>query len=208
MRNLTAFTARRLARACTAALIGLLVASPAAAQTFDIPTDGPRSPTFGAQPFTQRVMLFEEFGTFPMPTTACTNCAPLPPVTSCFSGPSGTALDSFLRQPLWPAPTREANTSRGSYWASAVGSCVRPLATSAVEGRPPGEWYAHQRWEEFAPRIYFQTAQAGARVNNGLRDGWQRHRYNVGEFRRNGGLYYNGGTTRGTQVRFHPSMPI
>ena len=53
-----------------------------------------------------------------------------------------------------------------------------------------------------------RAAQAGARVNNGLRDAWQRHGYSVGEFRRNGGLYYRGGTTRGTQVRFHPNMPV
>lgn len=193
--------------AAALALAGVIVAPLASAQTFNIPTDGPRSPTFGAQPFTQPVMLFEEFGTLPMPGSACTNCAPLPAATSCFSGPDGVALDSFLRQPLWPAPTREANTTRGSYWASSIGSCVRPLATSAVEGRPPGEWYAHQRWNEFYPRIYFQSAQAGARVNNGLRDAWQRHHYSVGEFRR-GGLYYNNGTTRGTQVRFHPNFPV
>jgi manganese oxidase len=173
----------------------------------DIPTGGSPSPLFGAQPFTQPVLLFEEFGTQPMRGAACTNCAPMPPAASCASGPNSTALDNFLRQQLWPAPTREANTTRQSYWHSAVGNCVRPLATSAVEGRPPGEWFAHQRWSEFQPRVYFQSAQTGARTNNGLRDAWQRHRFAVGEFRR-GGLYYNNGTNRGTAIRFHPNFPV
>jgi len=217
----TCKTRTRQGRGARVALFALLsvctlTAGPAFAQAenetsggrFDIPTGAPRSPLFGALPWTQPMMLFEEFGTFPMPTRDCTNCAPLPTVQSCQSGPTGAALDSFLRQQLWPAPTLEANTSRANYWASSVGSCVRPLATSAVEGRPPGEFFAHQRWMEFAPRAYFQSAQAGARTNNGLRDGWQRHRYAVGEFRRTGGLYYRGGTTRGINVRFHPNMPI
>ncbi len=176
---------------------------------FDIPTDGLSSPMYGAQPFTQKLALFEEFGTQPMPTTnSCVGCAPLPPAANCISGPNGAALDTFLRQTLYPLPTREANQSGPNYWATMVGACVRPLATSSMEGRPPGEWFAHQRWGEFYPEVYFQSAQAAARVNNGLRDAWQRHHYNQGEFRRNGGLYWNNGTTRGTQVRFHPNMPI
>ncbi len=174
---------------------------------FDIPTGAAPSPLFGAQPFTQPLLLAEEFGTQPVPTTACANCAPLPPPQSCTQSPNGAALDAFLRQPLSPLPTREANTTLPSYWAVSVGNCVRPLATSAVEGRPPGEWFAHQRWSEFKPEVYFQTAQAGARYNSGFRDSYQMHRYANGEFRR-GGLYHNNGTTRGTEVRIHPKMPI
>ena len=178
-------------------------------EPFDIPSGGRPSPLFGALPFTQKLALFEEFGTQALPATAtCATCAPLPPPTSCVTGPSGAALDAFLRQTLYPLPTLEANTSRSNYWAASIGSCVRPLATSSVEGRPPGEWFAHQRWGEFFPTAYFQSAQTGARVNTGLRNAWQRHRYAVGEFRRSGGLYYNGGTTANTQVRFHPSMPV
>ena len=178
-------------------------------EEFDIPTGGRPSPLFSAQPFTQKLLMFEELGTQPMPTAnTCATCAPLPPPTSCVTGPSGAALDAFLRQTLYPLPTLEANTSRQNYWAASIGSCVRPLATSSVEGRPPGEFFAHQRWREFFPTAYVQSAQTGARVNNGLRDLSQRHRYAVGEFRRSGGLYYNGGTTRGTQIRIHPNMPV
>jgi FtsP/CotA-like multicopper oxidase with cupredoxin domain len=186
----------------------IAVAGPARARDYDIPTGGAPSPTFGAAPFSQRLMLFEEFGTQPVPSAPCLTCTPLPAASGCAGTPNSAALDTFLRQPLSPLPTREANQSRGSYWANLVGACVRPLATSSVEGRPPGEWFAHQRWEEFTPRVYFQSAQAGARANRGLRDAWQRHGYAVGEFRRNGGLYYNGGTARGTEVRFHPNFPV
>jgi FtsP/CotA-like multicopper oxidase with cupredoxin domain len=199
---------RALGLALVLALSGGGVASAQDDGGFDIPTGAAPSPTFGAQPWTQPVLLFEEFGTQPVPTADCPTCAPLPPASSCQGAPNGAALDTFLRQPLSPLPTREANTTRPNYWASMIGNCVRPLATSAVEGRPPGEWFAHQRWEEFLPRVYFQTAVTGSRVNNGLRDPWQRHRYAVGEFRRNGGLYYRGGTTRGINVRFHPNFPV
>ncbi|HCK83181.1 MAG TPA: copper oxidase [Hyphomonadaceae bacterium] len=188
-------------------LVASALGSTAAAKTFDIPTGAPRSPLFGALPWTQPMLTFEEFGTQAVPTTSCATCAPLPPVRSCTSGPDGAALDTFLRQQLWPAPTVAANTTRRSYWHTSVGSCVRPLATSAIEGRPPGEWFSHQRWSEFRPAVYFQSAQAGARVNNGLRDGWQRHGYANGEFAP-GGLYYAGGTTRGINVRFHPRFPV
>ncbi|HEX6883514.1 MAG TPA: multicopper oxidase domain-containing protein, partial [Planctomycetota bacterium] len=70
------------------------------------------------------------------------------------------------------------------------------------------------RWSEFPPRVSFQSAQAGARVNRGLRDGQQRHGYQRGEFGP-GGLYHdpdgrpgNAGTTAGVEVRIHPSMPV
>lgn len=173
-----------------------------------IPTGGVRSPLFGAQPFTQRMLIFEEFGTQAIPTSAtCTGCIPMPAATSCTSGPNSTALDAFLRQRLYPLPTRESNTSGPNYWARLIGTCVRPLATSAMEGRPPGEWFAHQRWAEFRPTIYFQSAQTGSRVNSGFRDTLQRHRYRVGEFAP-GGLYYNGGTNRNVAVRFHPNFPV
>ncbi len=200
-----------------AAFVVCALPGSAFAQAFDIPTGAPRSPLFGAQPFVQPLMLFEEFGTSPMPATACTNCAPMPAATGCTAGPNGGTLDNFLRQPLWPAPTIEANTSLPNYWANAVGACVRPLATSAVEGRPPGEWFAHQRWGEFSSAtatanrlgmVYFQSATTGARVNRGLRDAWQRHHWAVGEFRpaATGALY--GRRALGAQVRFHPNFPI
>ncbi|GAM96621.1 glycoprotein gp2 [alpha proteobacterium U9-1i] len=190
----------------TAVLLAVMTGTAfAQAAGFDIPTGAAPSPLFGAQPFTQPLMLFEEFGTKAIPGSSCPTCQPMPAAASCTEGPSGAALDTFLRQPLYPAPTIQANTSRPNYWASLIGACVRPLATSAVEGRPPGEWFAHQRYAEFAPRVYFQTAQAGARTNGGLRDSMQRHQWLLGEFRSTG-LY--GQRNAGRQVRFHPNFPV
>ncbi len=175
---------------------------------FDIPTGAPSSPLGAALPFTQAMPLFEEFGAQAVPSAPCTNCGGLPVPETCVGAPDSTALDSFLRQPLWPLPTRVANTVRPNPWAAKIGACINyPLRTSAIEGRPTGEHFAHQRWDEFLPEVYFQSAQAGARVNRGLRDAVQRHHFAVGEFAP-GGLYHRYGTNSGTQIRLHPNLPV
>jgi len=103
-------------------------------------------------------------------------------------------------------------------WSKSVETCYPELAGqmagSPIEGRPPGEWFAHQRWAEFKPAVYFQTAMAGARVNGGTRDKVQMHGYRRGEFAP-GGLYYNttglpgfNGTTKGIPIRMHPNFPV
>jgi manganese oxidase len=174
---------------------------------FDIPTGAGPSPLFGALPFTQKLMLFEEFGVRSLPTNDCVDCGSLPLPSTCTSVPDGGALDSFLTTPLHPMPMRTSNSSALNPWHSKISDCVRPLQTSKIEGRPPGEWFAHQRYDEFYPQVYFQTAQTGARMNNGARDALQLHQYSVGEFGPNG-LYNNGSTNWGIQPRIHPNMPI
>jgi len=177
-------------------------------QAVDIPTGAPPSPTFNAQPFSQQVMLAEEFGTNALGTSGCATCTPVPVPASCTSSPEGSRIDAFLAQPLLSAPTRASNTSSPNPWASLVGSCLgKPLATSAAEGRPSGEFFAHQRWEEFAPKVWFQSATAGGRINTGLRDSMQMHHWNTGEFAP-GGLNHRGGSNAQTQVRFHPNFPL
>ncbi|MEW5852864.1 MAG: Ig-like domain-containing protein [Myxococcota bacterium] len=200
-----------------AVLVGVFVvaAGPAAAD-FDVPTGAPPSPLFGAQPFTQRMLLFEEFGSQPLPTSAPAHALPDP--LGCdgpaFPATYDTALNTFLTQPLYPAPQRQANVSLANPWRTTISTCIGRPVIGVLEGRPPGEHFAHQRWDEFPPVVYFQTAQAGARPNGGIRDALQLHRYSVGEFAP-GGLYHNttgftgfNGTTRGIQVRFHPNMPV
>ncbi|MEJ8836084.1 multicopper oxidase domain-containing protein [Ramlibacter sp. AN1133] len=194
---------------------------------FNYPTNGLPSPMFGAQPWTQKLLMFEEFGTekldatvqagtdsFPRPTTG-----PLPeqdPNSVAASGPASAALDAFLSQAgISPFPSRESNTSESNPWKPDVESFLgRFLTNPPAEGRPPGEGWAHQRWNEFYPQEFYKTVQAGARTNNGLRDGRQLHRYQKGEFGP-GGLYYNTagapgyeGTTRGISPRIHPNFPI
>jgi len=185
---------------------------------FDIPSGGLPSPLFGAQPFTQRMLLFEEFGTDPYPTSFPPG-SPFPPPLNAQSGPAGPALDAFLAQSIFPAPTRLANEQDSNPWETQIEAFLgRQLDTPPAEGRPPGENWAHQRWAEFPPVEYFTTTLTSARVNGGLRDDRQRHGYNTGEFAP-GGLYHNTvgpsaqfpqfeGTTAGISIRLHPNMPI
>ncbi|MHC1743638.1 MAG: multicopper oxidase domain-containing protein [Syntrophobacteraceae bacterium] len=198
----------------------------------NVPTNGKPSPLFGAEPFTQQLLLFEEFGrerldpsgtapanSFPVPTTG-----PAPeqdPTSVAASAPAGTALEAFLAQAgIAPFPTQFANTEAENPWKAEVESFLgRSLVTPPADGRPPGKGWSHQRWNEFLPQVFFKTAQAGARVNGGFRDAIQLHGYSAGEFGSEG-LYHRvysssvggvptiDGTTKGISVRFHPNMPI
>lgn len=191
------------------------------------PTNGKPSPLFGAEPFTQQLLLFEEFGTekldptapppelgFPLPTKG-----PAPaqdPNNVARSGPDGNVLEAFLKQPgLYPFPTQYANVLDRNPWKAQIEDFLnRHPVGSPAEGRPPGKGWSHQRWNEFYPQAAFKTAQAGARINQGLRDRRQLHNYAQGEFAP-GGLYYQTsdiptslGTTKGIDTRFHPKMPL
>ena len=178
------------------------------AQAVDIPTGALPSPTFNAVPFSQEVMLFEEFGTNPINNGPCTDCNTVPIPANCTSSPDASSIDMFLRQGLGPEPMRVSNTGSPNPWAGAIGGCLnRVLKMSAAEGRPKGEYFAHQRWDEFMPKVWFKSAQAGARVNTGLRDRAQRHNFMRGEFGP-GGLYHHNNGNRGTTVQFHPNFPV
>ncbi|BCR04331.1 hypothetical protein DESUT3_14000 [Desulfuromonas versatilis] len=198
----------------------------------NVPTNGKPSPLFGAQPFTQQMLRFQEFGTQPLDAEAPspTLSFPLPsvgpapeqdPVAVARSGPAGVALEAFLAQAgIAPFPTEFSNTLDANPWQSPIEDFLgRLLDTPPAEGRPPGRGWAHQRWNEFNPQVFFKTAQAGSRVNKGLRDPLQLHRFQTGEFGP-GGLYHRvfsstmpgspvlDGTTRGVEIRFHPNMPV
>jgi hypothetical protein len=199
--------------------------------SYDIPTGGAPSPLFNAAPFEQQMLLFEEFGPqvmedapvgqlpFPGPTTG-----PSPeqdPDSLAASSPDGWELEDFLGEPgFYTWPRREANTEDGNPWEPLVESFLgREVEGSPAEGRPPGEGWSHQRWNEFYPEAYVKTAQAGSRRNHGLRDALQRHAYTLGEFGP-GGLYHTvytadvagaptlEGSTAGLGIRFHPNMPV
>jgi FtsP/CotA-like multicopper oxidase with cupredoxin domain len=198
----------------------------------DIPVGARPSPLYGAQPWTQSLLLFEEFGRdtlanapaashpFPQPSTG-----PLPendPTDITATGPLGSDLESFIGESsISPFPTEYSNTTALNPWQgpieSFLGRPVGPRDANGVggppaEGRPPGKGWSHQRWNEFQPRVYFKTAQAGARENRGMRDSKQRHGYSAGEFGLNG-LYHSPnpagtpGSAQGIQVRFHPNFP-
>jgi hypothetical protein len=214
-------TARRLSvrfalSTCTA--LGVWTIACAPAQAANIPTGAPRSPLLnGATPFSQKLLLYEEFGLQPLPSAD--SGARLPAPSGCNGSPGGSALDNFLRQPLSPAPREQANDQDQNPWLAKINACLGftpALAKSPIEGRPPGQDFAHQRYEEFFPAVYFESATAGARVNSGLRDSLQMHHYAPGTEFGPGGLYYNvlagtsgpQGTTNGIGPRLHPKLPV
>ncbi|MFM2119347.1 MAG: hypothetical protein RL722_815, partial [Pseudomonadota bacterium] len=198
-----------------------------------------------ATEYTFNMLVFEEFGpekldagsavakedwtAFPPPTTG-----PAPeqdPDSMARSAPVGTELEGFLKQPgIYPFPTALSNTLEENPWRPEIKTFLNRDTTAPAEGRPPGEGWAHQRWNEFHPQAYFKTAQAGARVNNGFRDKKQMHNWgrkaddstdaqvypNFTEFGK-GGLYNTTadipgspikGTNAGIPVLFHPNLPV
>lgn len=181
----------------------------------DVPTGATASPLFGAQPFVQQLLRFEEFGLRPLPSSTSPGALTFPLPPNAESGPDGVALDTFLGQAIYPYPTRLANTLDENPWKAAIEAFLgRALDTPPAEGRPPGEEWAHQRYQEFEPEVYFTVAHAEARANRGARDSYQLHGYSAGEFGP-GGLYHNTvgipgfeGTTANIAVRFHPNFPI
>ena len=126
---------------------GLLVCknglSPFARSAFaDVPTGTPRSPLFGAARFTQK-----------MPRLAVQT--PIPLVRNASDEavfPAGLAYPNAKRLsyhedfsnfsgPVEENPFRNPVTNRGP-----------------MEGRPPGEFFAHQRWNEFFPKVGYVTS--------------------------------------------------
>ena len=198
------------------ALIAAAILASVAAANEGIPSGGRPSPLFGAQPFTQQMLMFEEFGTDEVPATCPTTGPGLPCPPDGVSCPNGTDLDALLCSGLlFPEPTQACDEALENPWKTRIEEVLgRQLDTPPCDSRPPGEGWSHQRWDEFKPVDWFQSAQAGARRNSGFRDARQRHGYSVGEFGP-GGLYHNTvgapgfeGTTNGIDVRFHPNMPI
>jgi len=187
---------------------------------FNIPTGAAPSPLLFngvlVEPFTQKMLRFEEFGTKPLPVEGTyIPGGSLPPPIDYQSSPDSIALDAFLNQDIYPYPRKDANvTDTNPWWTDIQGYLGYDLSHPPAEGRAPGVWWSHQRYDEFYPQNYLQTAQAGARRNEGLRNDKQLHNYAVGEFGP-GGLYHNtvgvpgfDGTTVGIEVRFHPGLPI
>ncbi|ACB34856.1 multicopper oxidase type 2 [Leptothrix cholodnii SP-6] len=186
----------------------------------NVPTNSKPSPLMGARMFDTPMLMFEEFGTDRLDPSVAAPTQPFPrpkigaapesdPVSVARSAPDGVELDSFLAQRgIAPYPTRESNTLDQNPWAAEVADFLdRQLTGAPAEGRPPGEGWAHQRWNEFSPQVFYKTAQTGARLNRGLRDSRQLHGFRVGEWAP-GGLYHRFGTNSGTKVQFHPGLPV
>ena len=101
----------------------------------DIPTGTPRSPLFGAQKYTQ-----------PLPRLNVVDPLPLSSVTIAGE-----------KHAVWPSSVAQRTSKRLSYHTefslSNKTMFKNPWTNEGpLEGRPPGEFFAHQRWEEFFPR--------------------------------------------------------
>jgi FtsP/CotA-like multicopper oxidase with cupredoxin domain len=145
---------------------GLLVVknglSPFARSAFaDIPTGTPLSPLFGVQKFTT-----------PMPRLALQQ--PIPLVRNQFDHAE------------WPAHLDERPAKRLSYHtdftaaqqdgnSQLLAEFTNPISgRGPIEGRPPGEIFAHQRWDEYFPKVGYIMSwgrqAAGTRFHPGLPD--------------------------------------
>jgi FtsP/CotA-like multicopper oxidase with cupredoxin domain len=110
-----------------------------------VPTGTPPSPLFGAQKFTQ-----------PMPRLALRTPIPLTRVPSADPNSIGDAA--------FPAALGERPARRLSYHTDFTANPDNPqfinpiTGRGPIEGRPPGEVFAHQRWNEFFPQVgYVQS---------------------------------------------------
>src|SRR5215475_3318415 len=102
-----------------------------------VPTGTPLSPLFGAARFTQRMPRLRL--QTPVPLTRADNGDAIFPAGSGYPNAKRLSYhDDFSNYVGDPAlnPFRNPVTGRGP-----------------MEGRPPGEFFAHQRWEEFFPKV-------------------------------------------------------
>jgi FtsP/CotA-like multicopper oxidase with cupredoxin domain len=121
----------------------------------DVPTGTPRSPLFGARKFTQ-VMPRLQLQT------------PIP-LTSIASLDGGGQFDA-----AFPAGSPERPTKRLSYHTNFTNSggnkgspaFINPVTgRGPIEGRPPGEVFAQQRWNEFFPEVGYVSSWTGVGPN-------------------------------------------
>src|SRR5262245_23238374 len=104
-----------------------------------VPTGTPPSPLFGVQPFTQRMPRFDVLQQF----------------DPAFLNPLATALSNQTQQPLDPALVASYPTT-GNPDVDNFGP---------IEGRPPGDIWAHQQFDTLAPRKAFTITTQGATTN-------------------------------------------
>src|SRR5215467_10074348 len=125
--------------------------SPLARSAFAaVPTGTPRSPLFGAQKFA-------------VPLNRLNLQTPIP-ITQ-----SGTGLDALAN---FPATMGEPAARRLSYHTEFTADPTdqnfrNPITgRGPIEGRPPGEVFAHQRWEEFFPKVGYIMSIAQVALGN------------------------------------------
>ncbi len=199
------------------------------------------SPLYGVKPFSTPVVLFEEFGlqdirknpdgsikedsskeTLSRPIIAVDPVTGQVDCTGTFDTIGLDGLDSLIKNnDLYPVPValaRNEKDATGKFiyanpWAADIKTCMPRTAAMdmPMDGRPDGDDFKHQRWNEFVPQKFFQSVQAGARTSGGARDGLQSHHYAHGVDQNGnqkwsefgpGGLYHN--TVTSPYAKFGP----
>lgn len=118
--------------------------SPFASSAFaqGVPTGVPRSPTFGALPFTQKMPRLDEQVPRPLRPSQ-----------------RGSETDLLWPQPFidrWGEPAARRLSYHTDFTASGGQAYTNPrYNVGPMEGRPPGEYFAHQRWQEYLPEVGF-----------------------------------------------------
>ena len=101
-----------------------------------VPTGTPRSPLFGATKFTQ-----------PMPRLNLQT-----PVSLTRTANGNAAFPSSMNED--DAKKSSYHTDYNAYTGSGDNPFRNPIThRGPMEGRPPGEFFAHQRWDEFFPQV-------------------------------------------------------
>jgi FtsP/CotA-like multicopper oxidase with cupredoxin domain len=114
-----------------------------------VPTGTPRSPTGSAVPFAQPLNRLHYVAPTPLTKLVQPNgeWEALWPTSGGKGGPSSKRLSyhtDFSQHP-------EGNTSKNPF--------INPVTKRGpMEGRPPGEWFGHQRWKEFFPQVGYAMA--------------------------------------------------
>lgn len=205
----------------------------------NIPTNAPRrSPIqYGnlpkAENFSMMMYRFEELGVQELDIDNEYEHIDMPTFEQNVIGqdiPKSVEIDNVIGNNLSPSPKEEVEKSDSNNfeinpWYKEISKLLQdPIFKGKHNGRCKGYGVRkdkslqpsgiHQRWSEFKPCKQAHACITGARMNTGIRDKYQRHKYTLGEFGP-GGLYHNTtglpgfeGTTKNIPVKFHSLFPL
>jgi len=141
--------------------------SPFARSAFaQVPTGVPRSPLFSQLKFTQPLPRLSPQAPMPVSKVPCSNPDPASDGDALFPDSSGETLPALPGE----SPQRKP-ACRLSYHTYFTANPSDPHYGNPVtgrgpcEGRPPGEIFAHQRWNEFFPKVGYVMSLARCAPN-------------------------------------------
>lgn len=124
-----------------------------------VPTGTPRSPLFGAKKFTQRMPRLEMQ-------------VPVPLTNENWEASFPLSIDEpNARKLSWHTDFSATNNPDPSL--------INPLTgRGPIEGRPPGDFFAHQRWREYFPKVGYVLSMADAQDNTKFHPNFQAQKPN------------------------------